>query len=305
MIPRPEARVGFKLDIGFQNDDACRRLFGPRDPLETLRAWGAGAVESALGPETDFEEALLHVRRCLAQELRVSFHPYTEGTPHNPAWFSEEDSQEESDPCRRLHERVFRLAAEAARLQQTAAIVNIHAAAASCEIPRSTLAERSVRFFRWAARWSARHAPGVRPVAELQIRPDPAERIHRIGDHYPELIKVVRAGGVRACWDFGHAFMNARRFGLSLDPPAGFLDEVGHVHCHDVEDREDHRPLSAGQVPWPRFLEALLDRGFRGTVILEVPVRNFLGPAGGGFASLEESVRRLVSFVRDRTEQFD
>ncbi|MHC4413651.1 MAG: sugar phosphate isomerase/epimerase family protein [Planctomycetota bacterium] len=130
----------------------------------------------------------------------------------------------------------------------------------------------------------------MRPVAELQIRPNPDEGIQRIGDRYEELLEVVTGSDCGACWDFGHAVMNARRFETPLDPPKALLRRFVHVHCHDV-DGDDHRPLIHGNVPWPRFLDMLAAHGFDGAVILEVPPANFL--ADGGLDALKRSLEAL------------
>jgi sugar phosphate isomerase/epimerase len=126
-------------------------------------------------------------------------------------------------------------------------------------------------------------------VAELQIRDAYGSR-QRVGTEYDELLHVAREADIDVCWDLGHAFMNARRFGTPLDPPPAFLRRVGHVHCHDVRE-EDHEPLIHDTVPWRRQLEDLLDAGFDGTVILEVTPKRLL-PAGG-LSALERSLAAL------------
>jgi sugar phosphate isomerase/epimerase len=253
--------------------------------LATLREFGVEAVETPVGPETDGQVLMDHIATCQSHGLLVSLHPYTEGTAYNPACYADE----QDNPCRELHEHFFDLAAEAARRQDGPTVVNIHSAAASSEHDRADLIDQSVRFFQWARRACA---PEVRPVAELQIRPNPDEPLHRIGDDYAELLEVVERSACGACWDFGHAVMNTRRFDLPLDPPTALLSKFVHVHCHDV-DRDDHEPLVFGNVPWRRFLDVLGGVGFDGTVILEVPPGNLL--AAGGLTALERSIEALRS----------
>ncbi len=279
-------RVGLKLDIGFSTDPIYRELFGDRDALRFLRELGVKAVETPVDPGTDPGALRDHVRRSIAAGFRLSLHPYTEGTPADIALFA----PGADGLCRDAAERFFVLADEAARLQQAPTLVNLHPAAGPLDAPRRELLERSVRFFEWALAWCPEHAPCARPVAELQIRPDPGEPVQRIGDDYRELLEIVRRSGVEACWDLGHAVMNARRFGLPLDPPAELRKRVVHVHCHDV-DRADHRPLVFGNVPLERFLGDLLADGYRGSVILEVAPRAFL--RAGGLDALVRSVRAL------------
>jgi sugar phosphate isomerase/epimerase len=289
------SRIGIKLDLGFAENDVYQRLFGHHEILTFLHGIGVQAVETPVGAGTQDEVLIEHVRRCSKVGLRVSLHPYTELTPYNPAFFS----HNEGNLCRRAHERFLTLAEQASQLQGAEAVVNIHSAAA-VENTREGLLGKSIEFFRWAREWCGSRAPGVRVVGELQIAPAPGESVRRIGDSYAELTSVLCQSGVDACWDFGHAVMNTRRFGQPLEPPEAFLSRVAHVHCHDVDD-EDHKPLIFGNVPWKRFLAMLANNGFDGTVILEVPATNFL--ANGGLDVLERSVlalKRLIEFTQNQ-----
>jgi len=182
-------------------------------------------------------------------------------------------------------------AAGVAQRQGAESIVNIHPAAGSREADRTALIDQSIRFFEWARHWCQREAAGVRPVAELQARPTPEEPLLRIGDSYDELLDVLVRSGCGACWDFGHAYLNATHFALPLDPPADLLVRVAHVHCHDADHHVRHRPLLFGNVPWRRFLGILRARGFDGTVILEVRPEDF--SAGGGLDAVSRSIRAL------------
>jgi sugar phosphate isomerase/epimerase len=284
--------IGIKLNVGFAEREPYQQLYGRRDVLAYLHDLGVRAAEAPVGSQTDPEAIRVHASQCAAAGVRLSMHPYTEGTDANPARFAEEPD----NACRALHEGFFRLAAEAAELQRGELVVNIHSAAGPLDVSRAALVDQSVRFFAWARQWCERHAPLVRPVAELQIRPKPDEPIQRIGDNFDELLEVVERSGCGACWDLGHAHMNAARFGLPAEPSAELLRRVAHVHCHDVDD-EDHQPLLFDRVPWGRHLTDLAAAGFDGTVILEVPPEHFL--PHGGLAALEESVRVLREFVRD------
>jgi sugar phosphate isomerase/epimerase len=277
--------AGIKLDLGFSENEAYRHLFGERDILGYLQALGFEAVETPLGPEIDDESLLEHARSCVAAGMRMSLHPYSEQTPANPALFTLEDD----NLCRQVHERYLSLAYEVAQLQRSTTVVNIHAAARS-DVPREVQVERSLEFFTWCRRWCDARGGAVRVVAELQIAPNRGERVLRIGDHYGELLEILQAADIGACWDFGHAVMNHRRFGSPLDPPAEFLSQVAHVHCHDV-GVADHQPLIFGTVPWRDFLVRAAAAGFDGTVILEVPPQHFL--AAGGLETLIRSARAL------------
>lgn len=281
-------RIGLKLDYNYRQRQPYRDVYGVGPVPEELRDAGIEAVETAVWPDTDDTGLLAFIRECVGAGLRLSMHPYTEDTEFNPAFFAEDDENQ----VRQLHIRFFKIASITAELQQADVMVNIHPAADAGPHSRAFLMRQSVEFFSWASEWCAVHAPGVHPVAELQIAPDRGAAIKRIGDRFDELETVVTRSGVRATWDFGHAVMNHRRFGTSRTPSETLLPRIAHVHCHDVVG-EDHQPLQDGEVPWQHFLTMLRGAGFDGTVILEIPPRNFL-PAGG-----RESFIQNVGAVKD------
>lgn len=283
--------IGLKLDVGFADDEACRRLYGDRDILPYLRALGVTAVETALRPGTDAQALSAYVGACVGAGMKISFHPYSEGTVFNAASFASEGD----NPCRKLHQHFFALAAEAAQRQGVATLVNIHAAAGPAGASRRELLERSVLFFTWARDWCARHARDVTVLTELQFRPHVGEPIQRIADDYDEVLEIVTRCNIPACWDFGHAFKNAQRYDMSLYPPETLLKHVAHVHCHDARGR-DHQPLIHDNVPWRDFIELLVRNGFDGRVILEVPAWDFLQT--GGIQTLTASVQALQSWIR-------
>jgi sugar phosphate isomerase/epimerase len=277
---------GLKLDIGFAHEDVYWWLFGDRDILPFLKELGFGAVETPIGPGTDLDRLREHVACCAGAGLKVSLHPYSEASIFNPLYFS----LDEDNPCRELHERFFSVAAEAARMQQSPTIVNIHGAAGGGADAREHLLSQSIAFFTWAGRWCRENAPQVQVTVELQISPDRAEPRQRIGDTYEELLDVAVQSDVGVCWDFGHAYWNTRRFGRPVTPPEALLKRVIHVHCHDA-CTEDHQPLVHNTVPWREFLTLLRDHGFDGRVILEVPPDQFL--RAGGIQSLIDSAKAL------------
>jgi sugar phosphate isomerase/epimerase len=283
-------RIGIKLEIGFSEHESYRRLYGNRGVVEHLRELGFDLVETPIGLETGTDALQDHVARCLAAGLAVSLHPYSENTNSNPAFFS----PERDSPCRRLHQRLLGFAAETSRRQRAPTLVTIHPAVGGIGDSRRALVERSVAFFSWAQEWCDEHGPDVQVVAELQISPNPTEPLQRIGDTYDELLAIVSHSGVKACWDFGHAYLNAERYGVKLYPPDAFLQRVGHVHCHDVSG-DDHHPLIFNTVPWQSFVRLLLDRGFDEAIILEVSAAGFLN--AGGHQSLIRSFEALATWV--------
>jgi len=283
-------RIGLKLDYNYQRRRSYRQVYGTGPVPGELRDAGIEAVETAVWPDTDDAELLEYIRDCVEAGLRVSMHPYTEGTDFNPTSFAEEDENQ----VRQLHIRFFKIASVTAELQRTNVMVNIHPAADAGPHSRGFLVRQSVRFFSWAGEWCAVHAPGVHPVAELQIAPGEGAAIKRIGDRFEELEKVVTRSGVRATWDFGHAVLNHLRFGTPRTPSETLLARIAHVHCHDVIG-EDHQPLQDGEVPWRRFLTMLREAGFDGTVVLEIPPRNFL--SAGGRGSFTKTVGAMKEFL--------
>ncbi len=284
--------IGLKLDIGFSEDEVYRRLYGERDILPYLRELGFEVVEAPVGPETQTQVIRDHIARCIDVGLRLSFHPYSEGSIFNPLYFT----PAADNPCRELHERFLALAAEAVQRQQFPTVVNIHGAAGTAADCRQHLIDRSIAFFTWAGEWCRRNAPDVSVMVELQISPNADEPRQRIGDSYEELLEVATRSGIGACWDFGHAYWNTYRYGWALHPRDALLERVGHVHCHDVARGEDHQPLVHDVVPWREFLGHLSAHGFDGRVVLEVPPDQFLRT--GGLRSLIDSAEALKTRVR-------
>ncbi len=282
--------IGIKLETGFSEQSVYRRLYGDCEILHHLKGLGFSAVETPVGPETDPETLREHVIRCREAGLRVSLHPYCEGTICDPTFFIIEDD----NPCRNYFQRLLLSAAEISEIQQSPTIVNIHPAAGLSTIARSDLLDRSASLLSWASEWCSRNAPDVHVVAELQFSPDAGEAIQRIGDTYDELLKIVTRCKVQACWDFGHAYFNAQRFGVPLHPPEALLQRIGHVHCHDVY-QGDHCPLIYNEVPWREFIRSLIEKDFNETIIIEVPPSAFL--AAGGLENVNRSLEALVSWI--------
>ncbi len=158
-------KIGLKFDVGFAQDEVYRQLYGGREVLPFLKQQGVELVETPIGPETDMQALMEHIRLCVEAGLKVSLHPYSEGSIFNLAFFTGDGD----NPCRELHERFFRVAAEAARLQQFPTLVNLHGAAGTPGDCRQHLLERSIAFFSWARQWCSRSGPGVQVTVELQI----------------------------------------------------------------------------------------------------------------------------------------
>jgi sugar phosphate isomerase/epimerase len=282
--------IGLKLDIGFAHEDLYRRLYGNREVLPLLKELGFGAVETPVGPETDSRRLREHIARCTEAGLKTSLHPYSETTICNPLHFS----PDADNPCRRMHERFFAIANDAARMQQLPTVVNLHGAAGTSDDVREHMLRQSIAFFTWAGRWCRDNAAEVNVTVELQMSPSPGEPRQRIGDTYAELLDVATKSNVRVCWDFGHAFWNTRLYSWPITPPEALLKRIIHVHCHDAST-EDHQPLVHDNVPWREFIKLLRSHGFDGRVILEVPPDQFL--RAGGLQSLLDSARVLRAIL--------
>ncbi|MBC7222171.1 sugar phosphate isomerase/epimerase [Candidatus Bipolaricaulota bacterium] len=88
--------------------------------------------------------------------------------------------------------------------------------------------------------------------------------------------------GLWACFDLGHLHTlggSPREYIQALSP------RLLHVHLHDNRgDWDAHLPLGEGTAPWRETLSALLENGFAGRVILEIP-----DPEG-----LRQSLRRIL-----------
>ncbi|GIU91616.1 MAG: hypothetical protein KatS3mg011_0522 [Acidimicrobiia bacterium] len=134
-------RLGLKL--GPDDAENLGLLIGRSDPLAGLRELGVEAVEIPLGLDSSLGRVAAWARRCRQAGLMVSLHPYTEGTPANPAHFEGPDG-----PPGRAHLRFLSLAAAIAA-DQGETVVNLDPAAAGPPPARETLFARSVAFFSW------------------------------------------------------------------------------------------------------------------------------------------------------------
>jgi sugar phosphate isomerase/epimerase len=68
--------------------------------------------------------------------------------------------------------------------------------------------------------------------------------------------------------DVGHANIGGDRLEGLLK---AFADRLRHVHLSDNRGREDdHMPLGAGRIDWPRAIRLVKRAGYDGTITLEV-----------------------------------
>jgi len=162
---------------------------------------------------------------------------------------------------------------------------------------RPDLLRRSQLFFSELERRLSEEPGGpVRVMVEHQLPPVPGDGFVRIGDTSAELLDVVRDCGLPLCWDTGHYLLSIDCYGLPLEPPAGFLPRVSHVHLHDVVDGRDHKPISGSSDRLRELMRMLQSAGFSGWVTLEYALAG-IAAAGGPARVLPESVRILSSWA--------
>ncbi|MFA4640327.1 sugar phosphate isomerase/epimerase family protein [Pyrococcus kukulkanii] len=112
---------------------------------------------------------------------------------------------------------------------------------------------------------------------------------NRIGTFPHEFIPMFE-DNVGFCFDIGHAFITARKYGLDVGSFLTLSPE--HVHLHDnMGIRDEHRAIGEGKIPLFVFRE-ILEKGPR-NVILEI--RRY---------SSEDSILRSIEFVRRRAVKY-
>jgi sugar phosphate isomerase/epimerase len=71
--------------------------------------------------------------------------------------------------------------------------------------------------------------------------------------------------------DTGHAHIQSKGDKKTLDFIEMFSDRIGHVHANDnFGRRDDHLPIGAGTIDFPKIMKALKAIGYDDTVTLEV-----------------------------------
>ncbi|MFW6189715.1 MAG: sugar phosphate isomerase/epimerase family protein [Planctomycetota bacterium] len=302
MAPIPW-HLGLSLPLGWRRQRAQGSLPGMEgDPYEFLAGLGFGYVEFGVGPFAEpSERELLNAEapRCRQAGLRVALHPYL-GGDHNCAHYGESAAAAEA------LESILAAASDAAERTGEAVTVNLHPAEAQYDPAqmepaafRRRLLERSRAFFREIECRLEHSHPQVRVVVEHQVPPGPDENIIRIGDTFPELLRVVERASLPLCWDTGHYLLAVERHGQAAEPPLEFIERVAHVHLHDVVEGRDHRPVTPDS-KWPRrYLRMLRRCGFRGGVTLEYAAEAIR--QGGG---PEPVLRRSVGVLQVWAAEF-
>ncbi len=103
-----------------------------------------------------------------------------------------------------------------------------------------------------------------------------AHGIQIVAEHAPDArwgvaeIRAVLDADLRLGFhlDVGHAYVGGDRLAGLLD---AFAPRLRHVHLSDNRGRnDDHMPIGAGRIDWPRALRLLKATGYDGTITLEV-----------------------------------
>ncbi len=171
--------IGVKLDIGFENIESCRRLFGTRNVLARIfrvsefAPWKRRSTSRPISPLSPGTSVCARRRVSACPSIRTP-----EGTLCNPAHFSKRRSVLPAVSYEGVHGGRGRSRppgppggrehpwSGGGQRRRTAALSSIE----------------SIRFFTWSREWCAENAPHVTVVAELQFRPHAGETIQRIGD---------------------------------------------------------------------------------------------------------------------------
>ena len=184
-----------------------------------------------------------------------------------------------------------------------------HAALASPEsVIRPTLFSDSVRFFKLVRKLTVETLDNA--VICLENLTHGASKT-RIGDTPEELVELRSAIGrddVKFCFDIGHYIMGLRTL-PEKTIPVEFLENVAIVHLHGVEGKDrprekwwDHYCLKENSVPWENHLQALLDTGWCGTIVLEA-WRDLEEDPSIARAQIEGSFQLIEEFLEKVTRE--
>jgi sugar phosphate isomerase/epimerase len=120
------------------------------------------------------------------------------------------------------------------------------------------------------SRWILDTCPELFLGIENLPTPRNPNELVKFGENRESVLEAVRKVNHNRCgitWDMGHCVRN-KVFDLPSDE---WIDRVVHVHLHDVdENRQDHWPLILGSTPYEKWIPALRDRGFEGTITAEL-----------------------------------
>ncbi|MCL5772800.1 MAG: sugar phosphate isomerase/epimerase [Firmicutes bacterium] len=187
------------------------------------------------------------------------------------------------------YQKILPNAGKVAELKGSPALINIHCASAETGTGRQELFQRTVNFFRWAYDFIEKRKLKVNLVAEL-LPHDPVKV--KIGDGIPELVKLRKAVGrekMGFCWDMGHYRAN-QKIGYQSKLTPGFLENVRHIHLHDMRMGVDHSPLNYGEVPYDKYISKLQGKNI--TMAMELDFNN-TSLCGEPFSLLFSSLQKM------------
>ncbi|HJZ50314.1 MAG TPA: sugar phosphate isomerase/epimerase family protein [Roseiflexaceae bacterium] len=233
------------MQIGMMNDPK-------RDVLEETRWAAANGFEFL---DLTIEGPAAALDQIEARAIRQLLDASGMGVVGHTAWFL---------PFASPVERVRRAAVEevAASLpafaEVGAKVVNVHIAKGIGSFGHASMTRLNGASFAELAELA--EPQGIRMMVE-----HPPEIGVSIGDIHTILDADARLG---FHLDVGHANVGGDRLEGLLK---AFGERLCHVHLSDNRGREDdHMPLGAGRIDWPRAIRLLKQSGYDGTITLEV-----------------------------------
>ena len=233
------------MQIGMMNDPK-------RDVLEETR-WAAANGFEFLDLTIEGPQAALD--QIDPQAIRQLLDAAGMGAVGHTAWFLPFAS-----PVERVrHAAVEEVAAALPAFAEVGAqMVNVHIAKGIGSFGHASMTGLNGASFAELAELAAPH--GIRMMVE-----HPPEASLSIGD-----IRVILDADARLGFhlDVGHANVGGDRLEGLLK---AFGARLCHVHLSDNRGRgDDHMPLGAGRIDWPRAIGLLRQSGYDGTITLEV-----------------------------------
>jgi|GEM_PF-541356 len=265
-----ECSLGLALEVSFDTKPESE-WYGIENSLEKIRDSGIERIEFAISPATTEKEIYLKLDRCLAQDLKVNLHPYTDGK-YAPGSFE----LKEGNLALKQNRYFLELAHRISKIQKEKVTVVFHPASNSGmeglpweKEERDFFKKRSNEFFRWVDAYVKDKEFDVLVVSEFSLPSYLENGFFRIGDTYEEIVETVEGTNVGICWDTGHTYISHLHNGESLLPPDYFLKKVKYMHLHDYYHGKDHHPILYDNVPIRDYLFLLKKAGFSGGITFE------------------------------------
>ena len=194
-------------------------------------------------------------------------HPYTAGDA-NPAAFTPPSD----GTVRRAFEQVVTTAKRLNRSNDEPLGLTYHPGTATGDDQpdRDELVARSRQFFAMVDDVLNDFDNRLRVVAETQLPASRDSDTTRIGDVPNEsIVMATDRQSVGVCWDTGHYILSSERLDSPAFPPTPLIQQVEHIHLHDVRDDTDHQPPEPGDDRLSDAIEAAVATGNVRSVTLE------------------------------------